>query len=390
MPKKSIFVIPLRHQWSAQFSNDMIALSQPVLGIKNFIGDQPNSLLRYFAETETLKPSDWPVVFFGPTGTGKTSLAMALFDRVLSEPTPSTLETSERDDDVQVPVFISASDFVRRFRTAVETDSVTELRNKLSAGLFIDSLQYLAGHPAAQHELCFLIDQYAEKELPFIATMPLSPNGLSDIGNDRFRPQLISRLTGGLCIRVHPPGEDARRVLIPEYAESLGMHFASETLDWLVQKLNVTVPKITHVLMQFRMSLDPSLLGQPVTLERMTQWFQKANEGSEIRRIRQITKVVANEFGFTVADLKGTSRKQTLSMARSIAIYLCRHLVGVSFLKIGNIFGNRDHSTIMHSCQKVTKLLNSPDRVEAKLVKRIQSRLAEQFVDLPYEPVENL
>ena len=390
MPNQSVFHIPLRHLWSAQFSNDMIAMSQPVSGIKHFIGDEPNALLRYFADPSQIRNIQWPIVFFGPSGTGKTSLAMALFDQVISELHTDSVPLQETQDTRPNPVFISASDFVRRYRTAIETDSITEFRERLSSGMFIDSLQYLTGHNAAQQELCFLMDLYEEKRRPFITTLPYSPSDLSEVVNEPFRPQLISRLTGGLCLRIHPPGELARRVLIEEYAQTIQLQLSPEALDWLVVKLNVTVPKLTHILMQFRMTLDSLTLSRPVSLDHVTYWFQKSNEGSEIKRIREITKLVAREFGFSVADLKGSSRKQTLSMARSIAIYLCRELVGVSFLKIGSIFGNRDHSTIMHSCRKVSKLLETPDRQESKLIQRIQNRLAEQFVELQYETVEKL
>lgn len=379
---QSVFSLPLRHLWSTQFSGDQVTVAQTVKGLSRFVGDAPNASLRYFAEHDLPEPGDWPIVFYGPSGTGKTSLAMSILERLLA-PCP-TVEFS--DESIPNPVFLSAADFMRRFKSAVETDSVAEFRQRLGGGFLIDDLGYLSGHQSAQQELCFLMDQVSGKRRPMIATLDESP-----LNCRYFCPQLKSRLMNGLCLPVVSPGELARRVVLQDLASIFELEMEPPSLDWLANRLSMTVPKMNHVLAQLKsfliLSGDPN---QTVTIEFLKNWFESVTRKSDQVKARQILLVVSREFGFKVSELKGQSRKQTLALARSISMYICREMLGFSFLKIGSLLGNRDHSTVMHSCRKIQAMVDSsPDRPDTKTVIRILQILEEQFNEFQYEDMDN-
>ena len=372
----SVFSLPLRHLWNTQFSGDQVVTAQSVKGLSRYVGDSSNSLLRYFAEQQIPEPSDWPIVFHGPTGTGKTSLAMAILDRLLS---PATVEMTSTAR--QQPVFLSAADFVRRFRSAIDTDSVTEFREKMGGGFLIDDLHYLADYAGAQQELCFLIDQVLAKQLPIIFTINQSPGSCLFLS-----PQLTSRLMTGLSLPVVPPGESARRVVLQDLATIFELKLQPEALDWLVERLNVTVPRMNHVFAQLKSMLmatkEPEV---EITADFLVDWFNQLTGKSEHTKIKQINQSVARHFGFKVAELKSQSRKQTLTLARSIAMFLCRDLLDLSFLKIGKLFGNRDHTTVMHSCRKIASLIESePDSADARSVFKLNQSLVDQFSEFQY------
>ncbi len=384
---QSVFSLPLRHLWSTQFSGDQVTVAQSVKGLSRFVGDASNASLRYFAELDLPEPTDWPIVFYGPTGTGKTSLAMLILERLLV-PSP-TLEFSEDavfdENQIPSPVFLTAADFMRRFKSAVETDSVAEFRLRLAGGFLIDDLDYLSNFPGAQQELCFLMDRLAEKQRPMIATLNDSPQA-----SRCFCPQLASRLMNGLCLPVVSPGESARRVVLQDLASIFDLDLEPPALDWLANHLKITVPKMNHVLAQLKsFTISSDLACQTISVDFLKSWFERATRKSDQAKARHIIQTVAREFCFKVTDLKGQSRKQTLTLARSISMFLCREMLDFSFLKIGKLLGNRDHSTVMHSCRKIQSMIDSdPEQPYTKTIVLLRHRLVQQFNEFQYEDVE--
>lgn len=373
-----VFSLPLQRHWDTQTSVDLANCSRSIFGLSRFVGDQSNASLNYFNHCEALNPSDWPIVLHGASGTGKTSLATALLDRFISVGDRQT----ERD-----PVIISAADFVRRFRSAIETDSVTEFRNRFANGMLIDDLQYIEDYVGSQHELCFLIDHLLEKQRPIIATTTTPPT-LST----KLLPQLSSRLSSGLCLPIVQPGESARRVILQDLAAVHDLDLEPEALDWLVHRLNVAVPRINHVLLNLKSTIAGNHESNtPISVAFLQAWFEKVT-GKSVPAINEIVlKLIAAEFGFKTSELKNQSRKQTLTLARSVAMYFCRELAGLSYLKIGQLFGNRDHSTVMHSCRKIKKLIETtPPSSDAKLISVLHRKLSERIDEFNIDAVEKL
>jgi chromosomal replication initiator protein len=401
-----VFSVPFRHLWSTNFSGEQSASEVRPLGLARFVGDQPNLLLKYLISENfnrdgevnlddgglVCTDSQWPIVLFGPSGTGKTSLAMTVIsdladrfeiadDSAADMQLPSKSTHTLRPPNSK-PIFVTALDFDRRYRSALETDSITDFRKRLiqSTGLVVDDLQRLADKPAAQTEFILVLDEMCRKNRPIVVTMDVSPqlcNGLS--------PQLVSRLTGGLSLPVNPPGPSARLEIIRDLARINQIQLTDDAAKLLVDRLHVTVPKLDHVFAQIKTSLrakkeDPL---QAIDAAKLTQIFKKSdNDLEELSQL--IIKQVAAEFNLKVSELKSNSRKQSIVMARGVAIYLNRILLGTSFLKIGTYFGNRDHSTIMHAFRKIKNLVSSGnENVDAgslkTAVQKLKQQLAEQF-----------
>jgi len=197
--------------------------------------------------------------------------------------------------------------------------------------------------------------------------------------------QLVSRLSGGLCLPVHPPGPAARLEIIRDLAQIHDVNLTDDATHLLANQLIVTVPKVAHFFAQLKTTLrsvddDPTL---PVDAAKLTRMFKKSE--SDLDKLsRLIINNVSNVFHLKPAELKSNSRKQSIVMARGVAIYLNRILLGTSFLKIGSYFGNRDHSTIMHSFRKIESLVSSSDaNADAAstktAVETLKQQLSEQF-----------
>ena len=404
-----VFSVPFRHLWSTNFSGELTG-SGPSnsdrddsrsIGLARFVGDNSNSILKYlttnpFSADKVQSNAQWPLVLFGPSGTGKTSLALTIVSdladqlnkRLEESKTQSSrrLNSNLRPGPNQKPIYMSALDFDRRFRAALDTDSVDDFRKRLiqSAGVVIDDLHQLINKPAAQNEFVLVLAEMCRKNRPIVVTMDCSlqqSKGLST--------QLLSRLAGGLSLPVNPPGPLARMEIIGDLANINRIVLTEDACQLLVERLNVTVPKLDHIFAQIKTALrkeetdsdENSIDLTPIDAARLTRLFKRTDTDVE-RSSQLITKLVAKEFDLKVSDLKSNSRKQSIVMARGIAIYLNRSLLGTSFLKIGTYFGNRDHSTIMHAYRKIKKLNDCADEnLDATSTKNTISKLRQQLTE---------
>ena len=389
MAAEQIFSVPFRFLLDGKFGGEQNRSPSRPLGLARFVGDTSNLLLKYLISEESRNKLDsqWPIVLFGPSGTGKTSLALTIVSD-LAEQSDRTEEVirfnqSKNESSLGKPIFLSALEFDRRYRSAIETDSVDDFRKKLiqSAGVIIDDVDRLENKAAAQAELVRVLDQMSAKNRPIVVTMPVSPqlcNGLSS--------RLISRISLGLSLPVNPPGPKARLEIIRELANINQINLSDDAALLLADRLQVTVPKLNHVFAQIKTSLaaDTNSHSEIVNATRLTKIFKKS--ASEVESLcHLIIKCVAKEFDLKVSDLKSNSRKQSIVMARGVSVYLNRELLGVSFLKIGSYLGNRDHSTIMHANRKIEKLVssdsdsNDSDSSIQSVVFKLKQELTEKF-----------
>ncbi len=380
----SLFTVPLEYQWRIDFSGAMGVGKKRATGLDQFIGDDSNSLLRYVTTDDFISqliepdrstsPVLTPIVFTGPTGTGKTSLAMALISKLMiavenrsggrllpfSEASLGKVEPSDLDTK---PVYLTGSEFARRFYAAIDTDTVDEFRQSIlqSTALLLDDIQQIASKMTAQRELENLLDQAIEMHLPVFVICNTPPAAV-----DGFSQRLVSRLATGLTIPFHPPGAEARSRIARKLAEIHQVQLTEDALDQLKNQFEVTVPRLEHLFGQIKLKqrIAQEEESEDVVKDNMIdtallQEILTPRDEDLLKMVRLIQKRVARKYELNVSDLKSNSRKQTVVLARGVAIYLTRVLLGSSFLKIGSAFGKRDHSTILHSYRKIESLYQS-------------------------------
>ena len=411
----SLFSVPLEHQWRIDFSGAMDVAKQRATGLDQFIGDEANHLLQYVTTDDFLiqlvepdrstSPVLTPIVFTGPAGTGKTSLAMALISKLMTAIenrsggrllpfNDGPLGKVEPSDFDTKPVYLTGSEFVRRFYAAIDTDTVDEFRQSIlqSAALLLDDIQQIATKDPAQRELESLLDQAIDRHLPVFVVCNASPAVV-----DGFSRRLVSRLASGLTVPFHPPGAEARSRIARRLAEIHQIQLTEDALELLNNQFEVTVPRLEHLFCQIKLKQRISqenaegVVGNSSINAALLQEILAPRDEDLQKMIRLIQKRVAKEYKLNVSDLKGNSRKQTVVLARGVGIYLTRVLLGSSFLKIGNAFGKRDHSTILHSFRKIESLYLSPaanetpkqaPTAEQKKTNRLIDRLKQELTDL--------
>jgi chromosomal replication initiator protein len=331
-----------------------------------FFGDAANIAVKYLDSAQHLSQSDWPLVLSGPSGTGKTALALSIASNLV-------------DQTGKPAAIFTADGFRRKFASAVDTNSVEQFHASLMSAsvVLIDALHQLSGYKAVQDELIYLLDQFAEARLPVIATV-----------NDQFAQpdcldhRLVSRLSQGLCINISPPGKSARRTIVYQYCNEIGLTLTDEATDYLASEFKLTYPKIKSFLNSLLnwQQCEQCNSDEPVINMALINEFMKNSKTANYKVVNFILQTVADVFGLKMADLKSSSRKQTIVKARGVAIYLLRKNLQISFSNIGDIFGGKDHSTIMHADAKINSMIEKGSSDLVDTIAKIQHSIKEREI----------
>lgn len=404
----SIFSIPLQQaqlmrleEWGQSVEN-ATSVSAMVGGIHQFIGDQNNRMLRCLIEADQLAgtafevvdensldhpavPNLSPLVLYGETGTGKTSLAVSLMSRICvaraSTTFPETKITSSSSQSDAI--YLAGSEFYRRHLAAMERQSLAEFRERFleSAGLLIDNIDQLQGKHTTQRELLYLMDKLARLGKPIVVTMRRSPAEANLLSS-----QLLSRLAGGLSLPVLPPGIAARREIISQLSKLHRIELVPEAANWIADRMVVSVPRLNQFFIQLKTRLrslsNQQLSEKPVDMATLGLVFQQDQSTIDAMASR-IIDMVSQEFELTPTVVCSNSRKQTVVLARGVAVWLMRKMLGFSYHSIGKRMGNRDHTTVMHAFQKYDSLIEAEsddgDNSLGSIVRSLQLRLNDLF-----------
>ena len=323
--------------FSIPMSSSIASPQQGLQDENRFVLGPENGLVRELVRAVTSStPAYNPLVIYGASGVGKTTLAHLLVDQwQQAHPGATALRTT-------------AADLARALAHAAETNSVAELRTRHQRCdlLLIDDVHDLADRTAAQQFLTTTIDALIRRGVLIIATLRQLP-----AESDSLIPLLASRLSGGLIVPLLPPATLARQEIVRQLARQLDLHLSDETTASFVgsdrRRSAATVPQLRQLLMQLASAaVHGRTIGEAI----------KDHEPAAKAVFRQTTTAVARHFLLTATELKGPSRRQHVVEARSSAMYLCRTLTDASLAEIGRHFGNRDHSTVLHACQKIQEL----------------------------------
>ncbi len=269
-----------------------------------------------------------PLVLHGPSGTGKSHLAQAVAQSRASA------------------TCTHAADFARELAKSIDDNTVHDWRAKYRTAkmLVFEDITHLADRPAAQAELLHTLDELEHQQVPVVITSRLAPSEITQL-----TPALRSRLAGGLEVPLSLPGAAARKIILERLAAARGLRLSPGAAQLLATNLYGTVNELRGILLELEMESPPA---EGKTLLISTQRARKylAARRARLRpSLQQIASCVAKFFGLRRSQLCGSSRRQQVAFARSIAIYLGRQLTGKSLQTLGTYFGGRDHTTILHS-----------------------------------------
>ncbi len=233
--------------------------------------------------------------------------------------------------------------------------------------LLLDALEETAGKSAAQEELCGTLDQRRRAGLRTALSCGSDP-----LNDDRLSPRLQGRLAQGLIVHAAPPEREAQLSLLSDLAAQRDLPLDSEVAEALIDTLQkdahrigpVTHHRLQHALVQLKLLADHQQSPLNVELARQAAAQPTAVGEATLRRIHQC---VCRYFGYRAAQLRGPGRQRGVVRARSLAMFLARRLTGHTLAEIGQYYGGRDHTTVMHACQKTFKLLQQDSELKIAL-----------------------
>ncbi len=328
-----------------------------------FITGDENRLIRFLAESETpLFDFGNPLLLIGPSGSGKTTIALHLAAKqAIAMPT---------DDRPAKVSFHAAVDFARQYAEAIAADDLPPLRTELDEApiLVIDDLHLIHDKPSAQQELASRIEARGSAGRATIVTCSRLPSEIRGM-----RPTLSSRVLTGLTVPIGIPVGSTRLVLLHELALHLDLEIGADLLAILQDGLDDRLPVRSLEAALKQISLWCRMHDSAATLAAVQSAINTVGPAQETS-LAMIANAVARYFQIRMPDLRSSSRKQRIVRARSLAMLLSRRLTSKSMHQIGDYYGGRDHTTVLHAVRKTESLL-----AENHELRRAADELADKF-----------
>jgi len=287
-----------------------------------------------------------PIVVYGVTGAGKSTLAHALTARY----------HAQRD----AVITTTGADLARGLAHAIETGAAADFRTRHQRCdlLVVDDLQQLAGKAAAWQFFLTTLDALVRRGSLVIVTLSQPPQQTTSLP-----PALVSRLMGGLLVPLALPRYEARAELVRRAARQIGLAVSEETVARLAGSPQrpasglSTPARLRHAVMQLAATTATGERNQSESLTKLL-----ADKAPPLKTVcDRVTSLVARQTGFTSSELKGKSRRQAVADARRLAMFVARRLTGASYAQIGRHFGDRDHTTVLYACRKMLSTAKTDD-----------------------------
>jgi chromosomal replication initiator protein len=279
-----------------------------------------------------------PCMIYGGVGLGKTHLLQAIGNSSYQE-----------FEELKV-VYVTAETFTNEFILAIKENTSHRFKNKYRSVdmLLIDDVHFLPGKVETQEELFHTFNALydANKQMVFTSDRPVSElKKLSD--------RLRSRFERGLNVDLQPPNYETRIAILKKKIEEKKVVLPEEVVELVCQNIKTNVRDLEKALT--KLIAYAELVNKTVTLEiaqrQLKDFFTEYDQKNVT--IDLVQRVVADYFGLSLNDLKGKKRNKAIAFPRQLAMYITRDLTEFSTTEVGLEFGGRDHTTVMHSCQRI-------------------------------------
>ena len=283
-----------------------------------------------------------PLFIYGESGLGKTHLLHAIGHYARSLWKGARVR------------YVSSEEFTNEFINSIRDDKAAAFQRKYRDidVLLVDDIQFLGGKIQTQEEFFHTFNTLHNANKQIVVTSDLPPKQLPN-----FEDRMRSRFEWGLITDIQPPDLETRIAILRKKTLQERLTVPADVLEFIASKISTNIRELEGALI--RVTAFANLNRQPVDLglaEIVLKDLIPDPVGPEITA-KQIMEQTAVYYGVTIDDLCGSSRSRVLVTARQIAMYLCRELTDLSLPKIGQQFGGRDHTTVMHADRKVRQLM---------------------------------
>ncbi|KAA8818935.1 chromosomal replication initiator protein DnaA [Bifidobacterium rousetti] len=310
-----------------------------------------------------------PLCIYGGSGLGKTHLLNAIGNYALV-----------KDPTLKVR-YVNSEEFTNEFIEALQNPKQSQgqiaefnRRYREVDVLLIDDIQFLGGKEATLEQFFHTFNALHQANKRIVIASDVPPKNLKG-----FEARLISRFDSGLTVDVKPPDLETRIAILRMMASMNHSNIPNDVLDLIAERFTENIRELEGALT--RVTAVASLSNQPVTRAMAEQTLQDFFTSDVEIKPTDIISQVARYFHLTFEDITGKSRMKTIAIARQVAMYLTREMTSMSLVDIGKVFGGKDHTTVMHACERISNEMQERQDVY-NYVMELTVRLKQRNTDL--------
>jgi len=325
----------------------------PVYTFEKFITGESNQLAFSAARAVAENPGRTrynPIFIYGDTGLGKTHLLHAVGNHII-ETTPETKV-----------LYTNSEKFTMEYISAIQNNKISEFVDQYRQVdvLIIDDIQFLEGKEKTQDNFFHTFNALHQAGKQIILTSDRTPKELKGVDE-----RLISRFQWGLTVDIQKPDLETRMAIIQKKSAAEGIEFPKEVIEYIAKNVTASIRELEGCLISIlaHTSFDQRPLDMDLAREVVDPISNKS-QNKELS-VNSIKRVVGEYYNLEVSVIESKSRKHEIALARQMSMYLTKRLTNISLKRIGEAFGGRDHSTVLHSCQAIENYLVTDKTVKA-------------------------
>ncbi len=325
----------------------------PRFTFNTFVVGPFNELAHAAAQAVIRRPGSAynPLLIYGPTGLGKTHLAQAIGNH---------FRINAPDRKIQ---YVTSEKFSMDYVSSLQTNKVQSFKEKYRQYelLIMDDVQFLARMEKTKEEFFHLFNFLHDGNKQLVFTSDQHPNVIQNI-EDRLQ----SRFSAGMIVSVTPPDHDSRLAIVRSKALAHGMILADDVLEYLATTVEGNVRELEGALNLLLIQFE--LRGGPVTINDAKNVLRGAS-GSTKKSIsvQEVVKIITSFYGIEEGSIYEKTRRKEVVRPRQVIMFLLREDFKISFPTIGEKLGGRDHTTVIHSCEKIKSDLTTDSILSQEL-----------------------
>ena len=313
----------------------------PDLNFENFVEGKSNQLAKAACSSVVTELGQYnPLYIYGGVGLGKTHLLHSIGNEILKQ------------DKKKKVVYLHSEKFVQNMVTALRTNKIEEFKDFYRSvdALLIDDIQFFAGKERSQEEFFHTFNTLFEYKKQVVLTSDKYPKEIAGL-----EERIKSRLVWGMSVTIDPPDLETRVAILHGKAEAVNQKIPDDVAYYLAKNVYSNVRELEGSLR--RVLATAHFKRMPVTLAFTKETLKDLISLQErLMTIEQIQKTVATYYNVRVSDLLSAKRDRKITLPRHIAMSIAKQLTSHSLPTIGDAFGGRDHTTVLHACKKVKAL----------------------------------
>ena len=314
----------------------------PEFTFGSFVEGKSNSIALAASKQigEGLKNSYNPLFIYGGVGLGKTHLMHAVGNELLAK------------DSTKKIAYVHSERFVSDMVKSLQLGAISEFKQYYRSldALLIDDIQFFAKKEQSQEELFHTFNSLLERGSQMILTCDRYPKEI-----DGLEDRLKSRLGWGLPVVIEPPELETRVAILLSKAKSMNNELDEESAFFIAQKVRSNVRELEGALK--RVVANSNFTGRPITIDLIKDSLKDllAIQARQVS-VENIQKITAEYYNIKLSDLLSKRRSRSVARPRQMAMFLAKELTNYSLPEIGESFGGRDHTTVIHACKKIKEL----------------------------------